>query len=249
MNIKRVVIWFSAGVTSAVAAKIALNEYGEQYPCIVAICDTGSEHADNWRFTDDVSEWLGVPILRLKNEKYGNVDDVFLARKYLKNQYGAPCTLEMKKKVRRQFENVAHDLQIFGYDARPHEITRAQRFNENNPEVMTYFPLIAHGITHDLARQILVKNNIVEPITYQWGFNNANCLDAGCVKGGIGYWNHIRRVLPEVFWRRARLERMLGFAMLKESDGTPLYLDELDPTRGNYDSEPAFQCGLFCGEF
>ena len=46
----------------------------------------------------------------------------------------------------------------------------------------------------------------------------------------------------------ARLEREIGYACLQESvDGhsRPLFLDELDPSRGNFPSEVLPSCDLF----
>lgn len=250
---KRIVIWFSDGVTSAIAGKIAADKYRGLLPVHLVKCDTGSEHEDNWRFGNEVARWLELPLEVIRNEKYANCDEVYHAAGFFKNQYGARCTLELKKVPRRMYENLRTDIQVFGYDA--DEQGRADLFVKNNPEVKTWFPLIEAGINKDMARQMLAQAGIVEPLTYSLGFKNANCLAAGCVKGGMGYWNHIRRVFPDVFWRRARLEREIGYALLaREERGPngervkiPVYLDELDPQVGNYDSEPAFQCGLFCG--
>lgn len=74
----------------------------------------------------------------------------------------------------------------------------------------------------------------------------AKAICIGCVKGGMGYWNRIRRDFPEVFESRAQLERLVGYSILKESDGTPLYLDELDPNRGDMNTEIFPDCGIMC---
>jgi hypothetical protein len=42
------------------------------------------------------------------------------------------------------------------------------------------------------------------------------------------------------------LERELGYTILKESDGTPIYLDELDPNRGNMNTEIFPDCSIMC---
>jgi hypothetical protein len=79
---------------------------------------------------------------------------------------------------------------------------------------------------------------------YDMGYANNNCV--GCIKGGMGYWNRIRVDFPEVFESRARLERDIGHTILKESDGTPIYLDELDSNRGNMNTEIFPDCSLMC---
>jgi 3'-phosphoadenosine 5'-phosphosulfate sulfotransferase (PAPS reductase)/FAD synthetase len=255
IKLSRVLVWFSAGVTSAIAAKIALDTYGGALPVHLVNCDTGSEDEDNGRFMADVAAWLSVPLEIVANQKYADTFEVYRSSGFIKNQYGAKCTLELKKLPRRQYENLQTDLQVFGYDA--NEQARAMRFVENNPEVTAWFPLLDAGVTKAQARQMLVQAGIAEPRTYGEGFKNANCLARGCVKGGMGYWNHIRRVRPEVFANMARLEREIGHAICSTEERgangervkVPVYLDELPPHWGSYDSEPAFQCGLFCGEY
>lgn len=251
-QIGRVVVWFSAGVTSAIAAKIAADTYGGRLPVHLVNCDTGSEHEDNLRFMHDVSAWLGIPLEIIRNERYTDTFSVYDETGFFKNEYGAKCTVELKKVPRRRYENLATDLQVFGFDA--DEEGRAATFSENNPEVRVWYPLVQRGITKSMARQILFDAGIAEPITYAMGFRNANCLKRGCVKGGMGYWNHIRRVLPEVFANMAAKEREIGYALLTKDvlapngvrTKTPIFLDELPVNAGNYNAEPAFQCSLFC---
>lgn len=79
---------------------------------------------------------------------------------------------------------------------------------------------------------------------YDMGYPNNNCI--GCIKGGMGYWNHIRKDFPEILKKRARLEREVGYSILKESDGTPLYLDELAEDRGNMNLEVFPECSIMC---
>ncbi len=245
MTPSRVVIWFSAGVTSAIVAKLTVEEYRDVLPVHLVTCDTGSEDEDNYRFGADVAAWLGLPLETIRNEKYKDTFEVYDASGwFLMPRAGAKCTTELKKLPRRKYENLATDLQVFGFDADEHH--RAERFIENNPEVTAWFPLIEAGITKDMARQMLKAAGILEPITYSQGFKNANCLKRGCVKGGMGYWNHIRKMRPEVFDNMAKKERELNFALLKRG-GVPVFLDELPPHWGDYDSEPGFQCSLFCG--
>jgi hypothetical protein len=249
-NIKRVVVWFSAGVTSAIAAKISVDRWGEVLPVHVVNCDTGSEDEDNFRFMHDVCEWIDRPLEIIRNEKYEDTFDVYRDTNFIMNRYGAKCTLELKKKPRREYENLATDLQVFGYDSQ--EEKRANRFVYNNPEVKVSFPLIEEGITKRNAREQLMAAGIREPRTYSEGFKNANCLNRGCVKGAKGYWNHIRKVRPEVFWNMAKMEREVGFALNLiniDKKRRRIYLDELPPDAGNYKLEPKIECGLFCGEY
>jgi hypothetical protein len=74
---------------------------------------------------------------------------------------------------------------------------------------------------------------------YDEGYPNANCL--GCVRGGMGYWNKIRKDYPSVFESRAKLERLIGHSILKEC-----YLDELSPERGHKLKPIVQECGAMC---
>lgn len=250
---KRIVCWFSQGVTSAVAAKIAKDAWIGKVPLSLVSCDTGSEDDDNWRFARDVSNWLDLPLEIIKSEKYVDTFDVYEKTGYLVGTAGARCSLELKKMPRRKYEDLGGDLQVFGFDM--NEKKRAKEFSKNNPEVWTWFPLIEIGITKNDARQMLLSAGIAEPATYGEGFKNANCLKRGCVKGGMGYWNHVRKMRPAVFENMAKMERARGHAICRREERgpngerlkIPVFLDELPPDAGDYDSEPAFQCGLFCG--
>ncbi len=244
METVRTVAWFSCGATSAVAAKIAL----ERDPStIVAYCDTGSEHPDNVRFLQDCENWLGVPIQVLRSKKYETIWDVFEKRRFLNSPKGALCTVEMKKLVRRAFEK-PDDLQVFGFDAG--EAPRAQRFKDNNPEIAVWFPLIERALSKADCLAAISRAGIELPAMYRLGYHNNNCI--GCVKGGAGYWNKVRRDFPEVFDRMAKLERTLDAALNKTSgengERIRVFLDELDPKAGRH-KDLEISCGLFCGEY
>ena len=74
---------------------------------------------------------------------------------------------------------------------------------------------------------------------YEIGYRNNNCI--GCVKGGMGYWNRIRKDFPEVFEARAKLEREIGASCIKG-----VFLDELDPDRGKLEEEVMEDCNIIC---
>jgi 3'-phosphoadenosine 5'-phosphosulfate sulfotransferase (PAPS reductase)/FAD synthetase len=237
----RVVVWYSCGVTSAVAARLSLRKYLGVRPLHVVYCDTGSEHPDNARFTRDVSEWLAVEIETLKTPKYRDVDDVIEKERYLNGPGGAKCTGVLKKAMRHRYQRADSDIQVFGFDAA--EESRAADFRRDNPEVWLETPLIDQGITKADCLAIIREAGIKTPAMYQLGYRNNNCI--GCVKGGMGYWNKIRIDFPEVFARRAAQERAIGATCLR-SDKQPLFLDELDPSRGNYEAEEDVECGVLC---
>jgi len=232
------VAWFSHGAASAVATKMALAEHDE---VTVACIDTGSEHPDNERFRADAERWFDQRVVVLRSETYADIWDVFDRTGYLVGPAGARCTTELKKKVRWKFER-PDDLNIFGYTADPADAARAQRFVEQNPGVGVRFPLVDAGITKGECLALIERAGIELPEMYRLGYRNNNCI--GCVKGGMGYWNKVRVDFPDVFARMAAQERRMGRTVLRAS-GQPIWLDELDPGRGNYAAED-MSCGPVC---
>jgi len=238
----RTLVWFSAGAASAVAAKIVLSETTDHSNIVIAYTDPGSEHPDNARFLDDCEKWFDHPIMKLKSEKYEDTWDVWESTRFLVSAVGARCTAELKKKVRYGFER-PDDIQVFGFTSE--EKHRADRFREQNPGVELRTPLIEKGLTKDDTLALIQRSGIDLPFMYSLGYRNNNCI--GCVKGGMGYWNKIRVDFPETFDRMAMLEREIKHSILR-SNGEAVYLDELDPNRGNHLKEPSFECSIICAE-
>lgn len=90
---------------------------------------------------------------------------------------------------------------------------------------------------------MLWKASIEIPAMYKMGYNNNNCI--GCVKGGMGYWNKIRKDFPGVFNEVAQIERDVGATCLKDKDGR-IFLDELPTWRGGTIEEIIPDCSLIC---
>ena len=219
----RVVVWFSCGAASAVAAKLAIAKYQER--AIIVHCDTlASEHPDNRRFFEDVQRWLGREIITIRNSKYATIDDVFEERKYLANIYGAHCTIEMKKVPRFEFQQ-PDDVHIFGYTAE--EQKRIERFEQSNPELFLDWILREQGYNKKRCFRALESAGVKLPEIYSLGFENANCI--GCVKASSPhYWARVRRLFPDVFARRADQSRRFG-ARVTRINGERKFIDEIPP--------------------
>lgn len=232
----RTVVWFSAGAASAVAAKLVLAEGDAE----LVYTDPGSEHADNQRFIRDCERWFDHEVIQLKSEKYRDTWQVWEERRFLNSPAGALCTVELKKKLRHAFQR-PDDRQVFGYTA--DEQARADRFRELNAEVDLWTPLIDRGLSHSDCLALVERAGIELPAMYLLGYGHANCV--GCVKGGMGYWNKIRIDFPDTFLRMSLLERKIGATVIR-ADGERVYLDRLDPDRGNFNGEPHIECSLLC---
>lgn len=235
----RRLVWFSCGAASAVAAKLATEQYGDA--CEVLYCDTMmvNEHEDNRRFFSDVEGWIGRSITVLRSERYANVDDVFERTRYMAGIGGARCTTELKKLVREAYQQPS-DVHVFGYTA--DERSRAEDFENRNPALHVEWILLDHGITKSDCLGRLVRAGIELPAMYGLGFAHNNCK--GCVKStSAGYWNRTRRLFPEVFARRAHQSRLLGVKLVRVN-GERVHLDLLPLDADAPDD--AVECGPAC---
>ena len=225
------------------ATRLAIEKYGDAVE--IYYNDTGSEHEDNPRFIRDCEAWFGRKVNVLRSEKFGNIWDVFEARRFLVSNKGAPCTSEMKRIPGESVWNVG-DVEIFGYTA--DEAHRLARFRSDNTERIIECPLIDKHLTKEDCLGMLERVGIEIPAMYRLGFRNNNCI--GCVKArdSLDYWKRVRKHFPAVFDRTARLERELNVTInriTRNGERTPIYLDEIeegDPTG----ADPKISCGLFC---
>ena len=234
-----IISWFSAGVTSAVATHLAIEKYEDVK---IIYFETGNHHADNERFIADCEKWYGQEIEIIQNPNHEDIYSVFRKRKFLNSPYGAPCTLELKKDMRRKIESEnTFTHQVFGFEDEKRERMRALRFSKDYPHTRAIYPLIDEGLNKLDCIKILNNEGIEVPKMYKLGYSNNNCV--GCVKGGMGYFNKIRIDFPEIFERLAKLERELNATCLNGQ-----FLDELDPNRGRMSKPLVQDCGIFCEE-
>lgn len=242
---ERIVCWFSCGAASAVATKLAIEENkraANPLPLVVVRCWIAEEHPDNDRFAADCEKWFGVPILTLKAEKYqGSIYEVFRQRKYISGISGAPCTLLLKKEVRRAFQQPG-DIHVFGYTSE--ESNRIERFIDANADIKTWFVLEDKGLMHSDTLAMVERAGIELPTMYKLGYKHNNCR--GCARAtGAGYWNKIRVDFPADFKLMADASRLLGVKMARIGEER-VSLDDLPTDAGNYADEPEIQCGIFC---
>lgn len=236
-TVTRVVAWFSCGDASAVACHLALKTSPD---AVVARIHIPAEHEDNDRFAADCSKWFGREIVTLQDEKRRSTWDVWEQRRYIAGIAGAPCTGELKKAVRYEFQKDG-DLHVFGFTIE--EKARAERFRENNFDLLLSFPLIDAQLSKADCHAIVRAAGIELPAMYRLGFDNNNCI--GCPKGGAGYWNMIRRHFPQQFARMSELSRRLGARLIRQ-DGVRIFLDELRVTTGRQKDEVEISCSPFC---
>ncbi len=232
----KIIGWWSGGITSAVACKLAIDIYGKKNVRIIFI-DTCNEHPDTYRFFVDCEKLYGIEIeiitgikdykCRLKgykdifntrnqyfqpnkNTHFYSIQDVWDYHNSLNVGTGAICSTELKRKVREKWQKVnTWKYQVFGFEFEKKEFNRALGMNLNHPKVKPIFPLLMMGYDKEKCFDVFKDYNIDFPIGYKLGYNNNNCQNTMCVQGGIGYWQKIHKDDNKKYLEMARKEHEL----------------------------------------
>jgi 3'-phosphoadenosine 5'-phosphosulfate sulfotransferase (PAPS reductase)/FAD synthetase len=261
MNNLPVIAWWSGGVTSAVACKLAIEIYGIDNIRLVFI-DTLNEDIDTYRFKIDCEEWYGKEIETIRRTEYSNIKEVWHKFLSLNVAHGAICSSELKRDLRVQFlKTNEFSYNIFGFDI--DEPKRAKSMAKNYPEVKPIFPLLMHGLSKKDCIKSITEKGINIPRAYDFGFNNNNCLQTGCVQGGIGYWQLMKKIIPDNFYKMAKVEHELtdlkgkpvtmlkdqskhgGLVFLLPHPNYP-FVKDISMMKGR-PPEPLTDCNGFCG--
>lgn len=203
--------------------------------------DVTDQHPDSMRFIKDCEKLIGKEIEVIKSTEYHDVADVCRKLNMINSPHGAACTGMLKRRVRKQWEQKHKEYfpltYVWGFDR--DEVNRAERMAKNSFEYNHEFPLIDNNLSKEDCHAISKSLGLKRPIMYDLGFQNNNCI--GCVKGGMWYWNQIRKHFPNVFEKRAKLEREIGHTCING-----IYLDELPKDAGRKSDEIQEECGIFC---
>lgn len=270
---KKVIGWWSGGITSTVAIKKAIDIYGKENVRVIFI-DTKNEDEDTYRFMKDCEKWYDIEIETISSDKHNSVPEVWYRYKALNNAKGAVCSSEMKRLVREQWEkNNEWSYQVFGFEMDEHR--RAKSMTLNYPHINPIYPLMMFGLSKKDCINIVQDAGINVPRAYQYGFLNNNCLQTGCVQGGIGYWQKMSRDFPEKFNRMADVEfeltsmkgkpvtmlkdqsneakklvketgnKELQFVFLRHNPNYP-HIKDISQMKGR-EPKPLVDCNGFCG--
>lgn len=242
-----IVVWFSCGAASAVAAKLTVDRYKDVANIRIVNNPIRNEHSDNLRFLKDVERWLGHKIEFAASAKYPSTDieEVFASVNYMSGTKGAPCTTHLKRKARQEWElRNEFDYIVMGFTTDE----RKRHHNFANIEPYPILPvLIDAGYSKNDCFAYLKKESIELPEIYKLGFPNANCI--GCVKAtSPTYWNLVREKFPKVFERRAVQSRIVGTkgCRLVRYQGKRIFLDELPISARGNNLKTSPECGIFC---
>lgn len=250
-------ISFSGGLGSAVSA-LAAHEAGLDFTLIFA--DTLIEDQDLYRFVEDVSDRVSVPVTYLRDGRtpWGVFRDV----RYHENSRIAHCSQVLKTDQVRAWLGAnaqPEEPLVLGMDMSEQDrIDRAQARWAPRPVVSLLTEL---GVWRGQYDDWLARYSLRKPRLYDLGFPHNNC-GGFCVRAGLGQHRKLLRVFPERYeWhekQQAALIRDVPTArphLRETSDGDTAYLTlaelrrraEMQP--GLFDeSEGPSGCGCFVDE-
>jgi len=273
---KPVICWWSGGITSAVACKLAIDWYG-QFNCRVIMIDTRNEDKDTYRFKNDCEKWYGVAIETINNfgDKYECIQDVWYKYLSLNVANGAVCSSELKRRTREKWEKEnEYSHQVFGFEFTSREFNRALAMKLDHPHTKPIYPLLHLGMDKIACMNYVIEAELSPPRAYtEFKLHNNNCLETLCVQGGIGYFQLAKREHKGKFDEMARVEHELTdlkgqpVTMLKDQSNAakakeeikkfsnlvflkkhPDYPDNkcIDDMKGR-EPKPLMDCNGFCG--
>jgi hypothetical protein len=214
-SVRKIVVGFSGGVTSAWVAGWALRNYPRE-DVILLFHDTKAEHPDTYRFLKEMAAALDMPITERSDGR--SLDEVFDDHNSMASSRMGFCSKELKVIPGRLFVRelrsvgVTDVTRLFGFSAV--EWQRIQRYTMYGEQEgwKVRFPIAEEKITKQQCADWCLSLGVMPSEMYKWS-DHANCV--GCVKGGKAYWLAVKENAPEVFEHRKQQEAHFGHQMFK----------------------------------
>lgn len=217
-------VMFSGGIGSWATAKRVVSQYGTSDVTLL-FADTNMEDPDLYRFIDEASADIGVPITKIEDGR--NVWEVFYDGHCIGNGKVDLCSRILKRDLLDKWRDSNCDpldtTVYIGIDwTEKHRIERVHKFMENEsaegrPCWNYQAPLCAppYPIKSELLSE-LKSAGIEIPYLYKLGFAHNNC-GGFCIKAGQKQFALLLRTMPARYaWHEAQEERVRA---LQESLG------------------------------
>ncbi|MFI9271813.1 hypothetical protein ACIGXM_14000 [Kitasatospora sp. NPDC052896] len=232
------VIQFSGGIGSFAAAVRVAERHGTK-DMVLLIADTKFEDEDLWRFADDTSQLLGVPLTKVTDGR--NPLEVFADKQFLGNNRIAPCSKALKimpcRKWLKANTHPADTVLYIGIDSSERDRRRIPAIARGWRPWRTSYPLCSKWEPKRSKAELLDEARslgVEPPRLYSLDYEHNNCGGC-CVRAGKAQWLRTLRVFPdryaemEAFEESFRAQRG-DYAFLKEQRNWvryPLTLREL----------------------
>lgn len=203
----KAVVQMSGGVGSYGAAVKVIEEFGRENVTLL-FADTLIEDEDLYRFLDEVSVELDIPITRIADGR--TPWQVFRDVRFIGNTRIDPCSAVLKRDLLRKWIedncDAADTTVILGIDWT--EMHRIDRAHARWAPWTVRAPLCEAPYWEkiDIADQLLAKG-IELPRLYHLGFPHNNC-GGFCVKAGQAQFKLLYETMPERYAEHEREEQI-----------------------------------------
>lgn len=222
---RRVVVGFSGGVSSAWCAGWALRSFPRD-EVVLLFNDTKEEDPDTYRFIREMSAALAHPITERSDGR--SVTEVFEDEGALANDRMAFCSRILKTEPRDayfkslQAEQRRHALDtgdwapleivlVLGFSASEEKRVQRAAGRAERDGYAVRFPMIEEKVSKQATVDWCLSKGVRPSSQYEWS-DHANCV--GCARGGRAYWLAVKEHRPEVYEQRAALERKFGHTLI-----------------------------------
>ncbi|MFK0154108.1 hypothetical protein ACIQVK_18805 [Streptomyces sp. NPDC090493] len=200
------VIQLSGGLGSFGAALRVADKHGTGNMTLL-IADTKAEDEDLWRFADDISNLLKVPLTKVADGR--TPWELFRDKRFLGNDRITPCTKYLKQIPCRKWMKanapVGDSIVYIGIEKTKRDRARIPAIARNWKPWRVQFPLCnrwepelskedSKARLMDLSRWY----GIDPPRLYDWGYEHNNCGGL-CVRAGQAQWKLTLEVQPDKF--------------------------------------------------
>lgn len=202
------IVLYSGGLGSYFTTKRILESGVKKEDIILLFTDTKVEDEDLYRFLEDTSKFLDIPITNYSDGR--SIWEVFVDQRFLGNSQFDPCSRVLKRERSREFikQFTPEECIIYlGFDW-----TEMNRFEKAQKAWLPYIikaPLCKPPyLDKENMKHTLKDDGIELPRLYKLGFQHNNC-GGGCVKAGLGHFKHLYENLPEVYKQWEDNEQMM----------------------------------------
>lgn len=193
------IVNFSGGLCSFWAAHRVIQKYGTA-DVVLLFADTLIEDEDLYRFNEQASALLGVPITRICEGR--TPWQLFRDEGMIANNRFPICSMRLKREPldRWHRENCIEMDSIIYVGMDWTEEHRLNEMRRQKPHWRIEAPMIDEPIW-DKCRMVdeARKISLLIPRAYELGFPHNNC-GMRCVRAGISHFVHLLKVLPDKFY-------------------------------------------------
>jgi len=192
------VVLFSGGLGSYFTAKRLIERGIPKEDIVLLFTDTKVEDEDLYRFLDDATKKLGIPLTDCSDGR--TIWEVFKDVRYLGNSRLDPCSRVLKRELSRKYIKQFKPDEVIiylGFDwTEMHRFEKAQKawlpYKIESPMCESPY------LNKEDMKRMIADDGIELPRLYKMGFAHNNC-GGGCVKAGIGHFAKLLDEFPERF--------------------------------------------------